>query len=115
MALMTAARARQRVLSEGSAMGLTAALALLWSGGLRLVLIGWALYGLGGGFDFVWHSLFGFEVTYDAVLSPSHIWLALAFNPRRDGYGAQRDCLANAFGTSLRAPAAGRDARATPA
>jgi hypothetical protein len=47
--------------------------------GFVLVLIGWSLYGLGGGFDFAWHALVGFEVTYDAVLSPSHTWLALSY------------------------------------
>jgi hypothetical protein len=34
---------------------------------------------MGGGFDFLWHSLIGFEANYDAVLSPSHTWLAAAY------------------------------------
>ncbi|MBZ0298212.1 MAG: hypothetical protein K8J31_00640 [Anaerolineae bacterium] len=39
-------------------------------------LIGVVLFGGGGGFDFVWHSLFGFEVNLEALLSPAHLWLA---------------------------------------
>jgi hypothetical protein len=48
--------------------------------GFGLLLVGWALYGMGGAFDFLWHATVGFEATYDAVLSPSHVWLALAFS-----------------------------------
>jgi hypothetical protein len=47
--------------------------------GYIAILVGWSLYGMGGGFDFLWHSLIGFEANYDAVLSPSHTWLAAAY------------------------------------
>jgi len=47
--------------------------------GYRAVLIGVGFYGVGGAFDFIWHGAFGFEVRHDAALSPSHLWLALAF------------------------------------
>lgn len=44
---------------------------------------GWALAGvplfaLGGLFDSVWHTFFGIEVSTDALLSPSHLTLAVA-------------------------------------
>lgn len=45
----------------------------------RTYLLGVAMFGVGGALDFVWHSLFGFEVSQSAVLSPAHLWLALAF------------------------------------
>jgi hypothetical protein len=41
-------------------------------------LIGVALFFAGGGFDFVWHSLFGFEASISALLSPAHLLLATA-------------------------------------
>lgn len=47
--------------------------------GFALVLAGGALFGLGGAFDFIWHSLVGFEVAQEAILAPSHLWLAIAF------------------------------------
>lgn len=47
--------------------------------GYPFVLAGCALFGLGGAFDFVWHSLVGFEVNQEAVLAPSHLWLAISF------------------------------------
>ncbi len=46
--------------------------------GYTLVLVAAALFGLGGMFDFGWHSLFGFEVSLEALLSPSHLWLIFA-------------------------------------
>lgn len=39
-------------------------------------LLGAILFAIGGGFDFAWHSLFGFEVSTEALLSPAHLWLA---------------------------------------
>ncbi len=42
-----------------------------------LSLLGVAIFGLSGGADFLWHSLFGFEVDTEALLSPSHLSLAL--------------------------------------
>src|SRR5262245_52377145 len=47
--------------------------------GYPLVLIGSVIFGLGGVFDFVWHSLFGFEARQEAVLAPSHLWLGVGF------------------------------------
>jgi hypothetical protein len=47
--------------------------------GYTLVLLGVALYGVGGVFDSIWHTLFGFEASHDAAMSPSHLWLAAAF------------------------------------
>ena len=44
-----------------------------------MVLLGIGLYGTGGVFDSIWHTLFGFEARHDAALSPSHLWLAAAF------------------------------------
>jgi hypothetical protein len=56
--------------------------------GYRLVVLGVGLYGLGGAFDFVWHGLVGFEARHDAALSPSHLWLAVAFSIA--GFGVLR-------------------------
>jgi hypothetical protein len=44
--------------------------------GYMLSLIGVMIFASGGGFDFVWHSLFGFEADVEALLSPAHIYLA---------------------------------------
>jgi hypothetical protein len=44
--------------------------------GYGLALVGVILFGLGGGFDFVWHSLFGFEANLEALISPAHLLLA---------------------------------------
>jgi hypothetical protein len=41
-------------------------------------LIGVVLFFAGGGFDLVWHEMFGFEVSISALLSPSHLLLATA-------------------------------------
>jgi len=46
--------------------------------GYLLSLVGVVLFLLGGGFDFVWHSIFGFEANRAALLSPSHLLLATA-------------------------------------
>ena len=45
--------------------------------GYLLSQIGVLIFAVGGAFDFVWHSLFGFEVNLEALLSPSHLLLAL--------------------------------------
>ena len=45
--------------------------------GYFLSLIGVLIFAIGGGFDFVWHELFGFEADLEALLSPSHLLLAL--------------------------------------
>ena len=44
--------------------------------GYPLVLLGTALFGLGGGFDFTWHTLFGFEQRLEVFLSPAHLLLS---------------------------------------
>lgn len=44
--------------------------------GYFLSLAGVLIFAIGGGFDFVWHSLFGFEANLEALLSPSHLLLA---------------------------------------
>ncbi len=36
------------------------------------------LFGVGGVFDLIWHSLFGFEAGIDALVSPAHLLLALS-------------------------------------
>ncbi|HVU13640.1 MAG TPA: hypothetical protein VHD90_20310 [Phototrophicaceae bacterium] len=46
--------------------------------GYNLSLIGVALFFIGGGFDFVWHSIFGFEANLSILLSPAHLVLATA-------------------------------------
>lgn len=47
--------------------------------GFPLVLLGAVLFLIGGGFDFAWHSIFGFEVDLEALLSPAHLWLVVSF------------------------------------
>jgi hypothetical protein len=44
--------------------------------GYLLSLVGVVLFFMGGGFDFLWHSMFGFEANNEALLSPAHLWLA---------------------------------------
>ncbi|MAS37507.1 MAG: hypothetical protein CL610_26155 [Anaerolineaceae bacterium] len=44
--------------------------------GYMLSFVGVLIFALAGGFDFVWHSLFGFEVNLEALLSPAHLLLA---------------------------------------
>jgi hypothetical protein len=44
--------------------------------GYLLSLVGVALFFAGGGFDFAWHSAFGFEANIEALLSPAHLLLA---------------------------------------
>lgn len=41
-------------------------------------LIGIALFGVGGAADLVWHEVFGIEDNIEALLSPSHLLLAVA-------------------------------------
>lgn len=47
--------------------------------GYTLLLVGVALFGLGGLFDAAWHSLFGFEAKLEALLSPAHLALVVAY------------------------------------
>ena len=44
--------------------------------GYLLSLVGAALFLLGGALDFLWHMLFGIEVSLEALLSPTHLLLA---------------------------------------
>ncbi len=44
--------------------------------GYLLSLLGAGMWMLGGALDFVWHSVFGFEVNVEALLSPTHLVLA---------------------------------------
>ena len=60
--------------------------------GYWLSLVGIAIFGFGGGFDFVWHSVFGFEEDIEALLSPAHMVLAtggvlFATGPLRAAWG----------------------------
>lgn len=43
--------------------------------GYMLSLLGFVLFGAGGLLDFTWHSLFGFEVGVEPLLSPPHLLL----------------------------------------
>ena len=46
--------------------------------GYNLSLVGVGLFFAGGAFDFVWHSMFGFEANLSTLLSPAHLLLATA-------------------------------------
>ncbi len=46
--------------------------------GYSLSLIGFFVFVLGGAGDLVWHEAFGFEESLEALLSPSHLLLALS-------------------------------------
>src|SRR3989442_12059121 len=46
--------------------------------GYGLSLIGVGLFAVGGGADLIWHVIFGVEFSVDALLSPTHLVLALA-------------------------------------
>jgi hypothetical protein len=46
--------------------------------GYALSMIGVVLFFIGGGFDFLWHSLFGFEANIETLISPAHTLLATA-------------------------------------
>jgi hypothetical protein len=48
-----------------------------WPVGYRMGALGVVLFGVAGGLDMVWHEIFGIEVTLDALLSPSHLLLAV--------------------------------------
>ncbi|MHB8629705.1 MAG: hypothetical protein ACYDBJ_23610 [Aggregatilineales bacterium] len=45
--------------------------------GYELSLAGALIFGVGGVIDLIWHSVFGIEVSTEALLSPSHLVLAL--------------------------------------
>ncbi|MBI5667598.1 MAG: hypothetical protein HZC41_06285 [Chloroflexi bacterium] len=59
--------------------------------GYTVSLLGAGLFIVGGGIDFVWHELFGFEANLEALLSPAHLLLAtsgilMITGPLRSGY-----------------------------
>ena len=45
--------------------------------GYTLSLIGFFAFGAGGVVDMIWHEVFGFEESIEALISPSHLFLAL--------------------------------------
>src|SRR5260370_3280155 len=45
--------------------------------GYGVSLLGTVLFAVGGGFDFLWHSRFGFEVSMGLLFSPPHLFLML--------------------------------------
>ena len=45
--------------------------------GYELSLVGAAIFAVGGGLDFLWHTILGIEVNFEALVSPSHLVLAL--------------------------------------
>lgn len=45
--------------------------------GYEAAVVGVIVFGVGGAFDMVWHTLFGIELSTDALLSPSHLVLGL--------------------------------------
>jgi hypothetical protein len=51
----------------------------LWSmpAGYELSVLGVVIFAVGGVGDMIWHTLFGIEVDLDALLSPTHLLLAL--------------------------------------
>jgi hypothetical protein len=74
--------------------------------GYGLGLVGVGCWFVGGPFDALWHSIFGFEASVEALMSPAHAILALGFGlmasgPLRAGLqrsaGSWRDALATAL------------------
>ncbi len=45
--------------------------------GYELAIVGVAVFSFGGVFDLIWHTLFGIEISYEALYSPSHLMLGL--------------------------------------
>lgn len=45
--------------------------------GYNLSLLGILIFGIGGVLDFIWHYFFGFEKSIEAVVSPTHLLLAI--------------------------------------
>lgn len=48
--------------------------------GYNLSLVGLVIFGLGGVGDMVWHELFGIEGSIDALISPTHLLLAIGMS-----------------------------------
>ena len=53
--------------------------------GYGVSLLGIVIYWLAGTADFIWHTIFGFEVRVEALLSPTHIGLLLGGTLMRTG------------------------------
>jgi len=53
--------------------------------GYGLGLVGVGCWFVGGPFDSVWHSIFGFEASVEALMSPAHAILALGFGLMASG------------------------------
>jgi hypothetical protein len=53
--------------------------------GYGLALLGVGLWLVGGPFDLAWHTIFGFEVDVEALMSPAHLVLALGFGLMTSG------------------------------
>src|SRR5207247_1607357 len=53
--------------------------------GYGLGLVGVGCWFVGGPFDTVWHSVFGFEASVEALMSPAHAILALGFGLMASG------------------------------
>lgn len=49
-----------------------------WPPGYATAAWGAILFGIAGGLDAVWHTLFGFELNLEVLLSPAHLVLFLA-------------------------------------
>lgn len=69
--------------------------------GYALSLLGMVIFGVGGVFDLIGHSLFGFEADMEALLSPSHMtlfvgWALIALGPARSALLRQRRSRDNA-------------------
>jgi hypothetical protein len=47
--------------------------------GFGVVFAGALLFGLGGVFDSLWHALFGFEVRFETLVTPAHLWLVTSY------------------------------------
>lgn len=45
--------------------------------GYETAVAGVLIFGLGGGLDLLWHTIFGIEESFEALVSPSHLILAL--------------------------------------
>ena len=53
--------------------------------GYGLALVGVACWFVGGPFDAIWHSIFGFEASIEALLSPAHAPLAVGYGLMASG------------------------------
>jgi hypothetical protein len=85
-----------------------------WPVGYRVGAIGVGVFLLAGLMDMVWHTIFGIEVTIDALLSPSHLLLVtgsvmLLTSPTRSWWhagGRGRRAAGGVFGLALGTTAA---------